>query len=254
MNRTMSKLFTLLLLFIVATMLHAQDMNPEAGKLFNEGNKFLKEGNFQKAIENYDKAAKIEKDARIYYQKGLALKNSGKLKESKDAYYEAVKIDPKFEVGYNALGTAYFNEGDFAKAAENFEKVVEVTKNNQTRNKVKKNLSLAYTKLGEAALNGGNSNKAIEHLNKAVDNNKYDAAYLLLAKLYTDLGRYDDAITAAQGALNNRSGVAKGGPYYYMGLAYKNKGDNEKAKEMFNQAKSDATYRKTAEYELSLLK
>jgi hypothetical protein len=38
-----------------------------------------------------------------------------------------------------------------------------------------------------------------------------------------------------------------------MGVAYKGKEDLNKAKEMFTQAKSDATYRKTAEYELSLL-
>jgi len=38
-----------------------------------------------------------------------------------------------------------------------------------------------------------------------------------------------------------------------MGIAYKGKGDNQKAKEMFEKAKQDATYKKTAEYELSLL-
>ena len=38
-----------------------------------------------------------------------------------------------------------------------------------------------------------------------------------------------------------------------MGLAYKGKGDNTKAKEMFDKAKSDPTYRKNAEYQLGIL-
>jgi hypothetical protein len=38
-----------------------------------------------------------------------------------------------------------------------------------------------------------------------------------------------------------------------MGVSYKGKGNTEKAKEMFNKAKTDATYKKTAEYELTLL-
>ena len=39
-----------------------------------------------------------------------------------------------------------------------------------------------------------------------------------------------------------------------MGMSYKGKGDKQKAKEMFEKAKSDPTYRKSAEYELGLLK
>ena len=38
------------------------------------------------------------------------------------------------------------------------------------------------------------------------------------------------------------------------GVSYKGKGDTSKATEMFDKAKQDPTYKKTAEYELSLLK
>jgi tetratricopeptide (TPR) repeat protein len=86
-----------------------------------------------------------------------------------------------------------------------------------------------------------------------VDYNDYDAAYLSLAKVYSELGDWDNSISASENALKYRSKITKGGPYYYMGISYKGKGDTEKAKEMFNKAKGDVTYRKTAEYELSLL-
>ena len=61
-------------------------MKPEAGKLYNAGNKFLKEGNYKAAIDNYDKALNIEKDYRTYYQRGIALKKSGNLEEAKNSF------------------------------------------------------------------------------------------------------------------------------------------------------------------------
>jgi tetratricopeptide (TPR) repeat protein len=242
-----------MLMIMAGGSMFAQDMNPEAGKLFNAGNELLKSGNYKGAVENYDKALSIEKDYRIYYQKGIALKKAGSNTEAKDALEEVIKLKPDFEAGYNALGGIYFMMGDFEKAISNFEEVLEISKDNNIQKTVKKNLSLAYAKMGNEAVNNGNSEKGISYLQKAVEMNNYDAAYLSLAKLYSELGDNDKTIAAAESALKHRNGISKGGPYYYMGVAYKNKGENEKAKEMFNQAKADPTYKKLVEYELSVM-
>ena len=118
---------------------------------------------------------------------------------------------------------------------------------------VQKNLSFAYAKMGNDAVTDGKPKVAVEYLQKAVENSNYDAAYLSLAKVYADLGEYDKVIDAAQSALKYRSSIGKGGPYYYLGLAYKNKGEVDKAKEMFKEAKADKTYKKLSEYELTSL-
>lgn len=233
--------------------LFAQDMSPEAGKLFNEGNGLLKAGNFNGAVESYNKALEIEKDYRIYYQRGVALKKAGDIQDAKASFEECIKLKNDFAGGYNALGGVYFSLGDYTNAISNFEKVLTLSNKANVQKKVKKNLSLAYTKLGNEEITKGNSQKAIEYLNKAVENYNYDAAYLSLAKIHSELGNWDASISAAENALKYKSKITKGGPYFYMGVAYKGKGDNEKAKEMFRKAKGDATYRKTAEYELSLL-
>jgi protein O-GlcNAc transferase len=213
----------------------------------------MKEGNYDKAIDSYTKALAIEKDYRIYYQEGIAFKNTGKLEDAKNAFESALQLKSDFEYAYNALGGVYFAMGNYQKAVDNFEKVLNGSTNNKVKETVQKNLALAYTKMGNIALNDGNSEKAIESLEKAVQNSNYDAAYLTLAKIYSDLGKWDKAIGAAENALKYRTTISKGGPYYYMGVAYKGKGDKTKAKEMFTQAKSDATYKKTAEYELSVM-
>src|SRR5690606_5837607 len=175
--------------------------------------------------------------------------------EAKIAFEECLKLNPSFEGGMNALGGVYFSMGNYTKSIEHFEKILAMgdVKAN-VKDKVKKNLALAYSRLGNNNLSNGDSQSGISNLKKAVEYDNYDAAYLSLAKVYQETGRYDESISAAENALKYRDKISKGGPYYYMGLSYKAKGESNKAKEMFNQAQSDATYRKTAEYELSLLK
>jgi len=253
MKKIKALLHISLFLFISTGVLFSQEMSSEAGKLYNEGNKLLKAGNYDGALQQYNQALNTEKDYRIYYQRGLALKSLGNLEQAKASFQESIKLKSDFEGGYNALGGVYFSMGNYQEAIVNFEKVLEFSKNNSVKTKVKKNLSLAYTKLGTEAEGNGNSTKAVEYFTKGGEINNYDAAYLSLAKLHTELGNWDAAIKAAENALKYRTSVGKGGPYFYMGIAYKGKGDVIKAKEMFNQAKTDATYRKTAEYELSLL-
>ena len=243
----------LLVVFLVGTAM-SQEMKPEAGKLYNAGNKLLKAGNYMGAVEEYDKALAIDKDYRTYYQKGMALKRANKYDDARDAFENCLKVNPNFEAAYNALGGVYFSLGKYQEAADNFEKVIETTKNNSVKKMVQANIALAYTKLGTIAMSDGNSTKAIGFLEKAVSNSDYDAAYLALAKIYNETGSYDKSIGAAEKALKYRKTITTGGPYYYMGLDYKSKGDLEKAKEMFTQAKRDSEYRKTAEYELTALK
>ncbi len=251
-----NKVFLILLLSILTFTFSsfAQDMNPDAGKLYNEGNSQLKAGNYNGAISNYDKALAIEKDYRIYYQKGVAQKKQNNLEGSKASLEECIKFKSDFEAGYNALGGVYFSMGNYQEAINKFEKVLTLTNNASVTKKVKKNLSLAYTKLGNEAVSNGNSQKGIEYLNKAVANDNYDAAYLSLAKLYSELDEWDKSILASESALKYKSKITIGGPYFYMGVSYKGKGDTSKATEMFDKAKQDPTYKKTAEYELSLLK
>lgn len=253
MKRLILASLPVLFLLLAGTSVIAQEMNPEAAKLYNTGNEKLKAGNYGAAITNYDEALKIQKDYRILYQKGIALRKSGKLQDAKVTFEECVKLNPDFDGTYNALGGVLFSMGSLNEAVSNFEKVLQISNNGATKSTVKKNLSKAYAKLGTNEISNGNSAKAIEYLNKAVEFDNYDAAYLSLAKLYSETGNYDQVIAACDNAMKYRSTISKGGPYYYLGIAYKNKGDIQKAKEMFNNAKSDPQYKKTAEYELTLL-
>jgi tetratricopeptide (TPR) repeat protein len=246
--------YCLLLILFAFNYAFAQEMSPEAASLYNEGNKLAKDGDFNNAIVKYDSALNIEKDFRIYYQKGAAYRKAGNLDSAKIAFDESIKLKPDFEGSYNALGSVYFAMKNYQEAALNFEKVLQMSTDTTVKSSVKENLGVAYTMLGNEAISDKNNTKALEYLQKAVENKTYDKAYILLARVYSELGDFDKTLAAADSALKFKSTISEGGPYYYMGLAYKGKGDLNKAKEMFTQAKGDVAYKKAAEYELSLLK
>lgn len=244
----------LMLLLFFGFNLLAQDMDPDAAKAFNSGNVKMKAGDYQGAIAEYDVALAKSKDYRIYYQKGIALKKLNKLDESVATLKSCIEQNPKFDLAYNALGGSYFSLNQMELAIENFQKVLEFSTNNSVKAKVKEYISRSYAKLGQNALNDGNIEQALSHLLKSVENHNFDAAYLSLARAYSELAEWDKVISACENAIKYKSSISKGGPYYYMGMAYKNKSDVTKAKENFNLAKADPSYKKLAEYELDSLK
>ena len=204
---------------LIAVSAFAQDMKPEAGKLYNDGNQKLKNGDFAGAVVSYDSALAIEKDYRIYYQKGIALSKLNKIDDAKDAFEESLKVKPDFYAANNALGSVYFSLGDYQKAADNIEKYLTTVTDSTVKKAIQKNLSIAYAKLGDEANKKGDSKNAIDYFEKAVANSDYDVAYLSLAKVYTETNEWDKAISAAENAVKFRAKISTGGPYYYMGVA-----------------------------------
>jgi tetratricopeptide (TPR) repeat protein len=244
----------ILLVFVSTSILIAQDMNAEAKKLLLSGDSLTKAEDYQNAIKTYDQALLISKDYRIYFQKGLAQKKAQDLEGAKTSLEECLKLKNDFDAAYNAMGLVQFSLGNFQEARINFEKFLTLSTKEETNKSVKKNLSITYFKLSNEEISKGDTVKAVEFLNKSTEYDNYDATYFSLAKIYAGKGEWDKSISAAENALKYRSKITEGGPYFYMGKSYKGKGDNAKAKEMFEKAKQDATYKKTAEYELGILK
>lgn len=249
-----SKFFFLLLFSLIFNKSFAQDMEPEAAKLYNQGNVQMKEGNYSGAIESYDHAMQKQQDYRIYYQKAIAQKKLNKDQDAISTLQKAIELNPKFDIAFNAIGGSYFKLNNMEEAIKSFEKVIEISTNKKLKDQVKEYIARSYAKLGNSSLSEGNADKAVQFFNKAIENANLDAAYLALSKAYTESGVWDKAISAGENAIKYRSSISKGGAYYYIGLAYKGRGDMTKAKENFNLAKADPTYRATAEYELKLIK
>jgi tetratricopeptide (TPR) repeat protein len=241
-------------LFFTSTVYVAQDMPPDAAKAYNEGNKLLKAGNYDGAVSSYNEALKTSKDYRIFYQLGVCYKKQNKLNDAEASFKSAIQNNPNFDLAYNGLGGAYFQDGKYSDAVESFKKFEQLTKQKSLKEQAKEYIARSYVKLGEQEKKDGNYTKALESLNEAIKNHPLDAAYVLLATTYYENGDYDKAVSASDQALTLKSSNLKGAAYYYKGMALKQKQDITKAKENFELAKKDAQYRRLADYELNLLK
>ncbi len=253
------QLIAVALLFSLTGILFGQDaeMNVEAAKLYNEGNKQLKAGNFNGALENYNKALKIDKDYRIFYQMSNVHKKQRDFAKAEESLKNCIALNPKFGSAYNAMGTNYYAWSKYELAIENFTKFKDGASEKKYKEQADKYIGLAYTKIGEDALREKNYDKAISNLTSAVKIYDYDAAYLKLADAYIEMGQYDDALKAADNAINFRdkkSKVPSGAAYFYKGMAFKGLSNSEKAKENFKIASSDKLYRDRSNHEMKYLK
>lgn len=252
MNRIIS-VFTVLLVVTSMLFAQAQEMDPVAAQAYNDGNKAMKSGDFQGAIVKYDEALKTSSDYRINYQKGVTLKKLRKYDEAEDAFKKCVEANPNFAVGFNGLGGTYFSHGKYQEAADAFKKFSELSTKEAHKKRGNEYVARAYTKLGEGAKVDGKQQQAISFLTEAVKYHPFDAAYLLLAEVYIDNAKFNEALDAADKALNNRKKIPRGGPLYYKGKAFVGKNDIPKAKEAFQAGKKDKSYRDLCEYELKMI-
>jgi tetratricopeptide (TPR) repeat protein len=242
---------SILTLVLLSTAAVAQSNN-DAKKLFNEGNALLKSGDFEGAIVKYNGALKLEKHEYYYYQKGLAQKKARKTDDALESFKSAVATNPKWAIGYVALAGAYFANGDYQAALDNYETAL---KENPTLGPAKKGLAAAQTARAQQMLTEGEGAKAAALALSAVENDeKYDKAYVILAQAYNKDGKYNEAIAAAQNAIKYNKSPRKGAAYFELGLAYRNLGNTAKAKDAFTNAKKDPSYARNADYELKMLK
>ena len=243
--------------FSASILAQETEMNQDAAKLYNDGNSQKKSGNFAGALDSYNKALKISPDYRIYYQLSAVYKKQRNYESAEQALLKCLAANPEFTSAHNSLGTTYYSWGKFDKAVESFKKFKESASDKKLENRASKYIGLAYTKLGESALKDRDYEEAEKQLINAVENYNYDAAYVKLADVYVEVGKYDEALQAADNAINYRdkkSKVPKGAPYFYKGMAFKGLKDIEKAKENFKLAGADKQYRDRSNHEIKYLK
>ena len=246
------------ILFLAASLLLAGSVftgtaqeNNEAKKLYNEGNSKLKAGDYKSAVALYDKAIGLEKHQYYYYQRGIALRKAGDEEKAIESFKAAVDVAPKFAPAYNALGSGYFSLRNYDKSIEYFQKALT---ENPKLGPSKKGLAAAQTAKANDLMKDGEINMAIDFAKGAAETDpKYSTAHLILAQAYNKASKYNEAIAAAETALQNMKTNQKGPAYFEMGLAYRNLGNTQKAISAFNQAKKDPKYARSAEYELNLL-
>lgn len=187
-------------------------------KAYNDGNTFYRKGQYQEALDAYDKAIKADPSyTKAYFGKGNAFKKLRKFPEAIQAYNKAIEIDSTYDMCLFALGSLYDEDGKFLQAVKYYDKVIRI---DPKYFKAYYQKGLAYNKLGE-------NENAIEALKKATEvKPDYHEAFYLLGRVNLTIARYDAAIKALQDA----TAISKKYDYFvYLANANNQKGDYQAA-------------------------
>src|SRR5512140_1197289 len=128
-----------------------------------------------------------EKNPQYQYEKGVIALRYGLTDEAVRYGKLAVELDPGSFNGWNLLGLAYYTKGEYAQAAEAYEKAAAIK---PAAADVQRDLGLTYAELKDME-------KAEAALKRAYEiNGGYETAYHL-GKLYYNAGRFEEALDYA---------------------------------------------------------
>jgi len=157
------------------------------GAYNNRGNAYLLLGQYQQAIEDYNKALKQDRDfAKAYNNRGLAYEKLGKYQLAIEDFSLSIRTN-------NHEPLAYLNRGNVFKALSNYQKAIQDYSKAIELNPRKEDF---YNNRGDAYLLLGQYQQAIEDFNMAIRLNRdYDNAYLNRGIAYEILGNFKEALS-----------------------------------------------------------
>lgn len=145
---------------LTASPLEEGASNAEVEKLIDEGTDFIIEGEYDLAINNFNKAIKLDSNfADSYNHRGAAYSNKGNLDSAITDFTKAIKLNPKFYVAYLNRATAYVAKKDFKSAIADFTKIIEL---DPTTGMLYEFRADAYDKIGRKDLAVADRQKAKE--------------------------------------------------------------------------------------------
>lgn len=159
-----------------AQILMAQTNNSQVRRLFEEGQKLVRDQDYNGAIAVYQQAAQIEpRNARIHSGIGYLYAKQGKFQQALASYRRAIAIESNNSDFHYAIGYIKVNLGEIDQAKESYRRAVQLNRSNLN----------AYLGLGFTQARLGNftaANWAYEEAIKLDPNNPQ--TYELMAKMY----------------------------------------------------------------------
>ncbi|HLO59429.1 MAG TPA: tetratricopeptide repeat protein [Bacteroidales bacterium] len=159
----------------------------------------LKQKDYSSAVTNLEKAIEFEKHKktriRYYYILAQLYEKTGELKKASDFYGRVIKMNPVYEMAFNAhINRALSYEEGFGQASQIENELIKMLnddKNIEYQDQI-------YYALGNLAVKQGNQKKAVEYYTKSIAANKGNnqqkvRSYLTLADYFYALPDYPNA-------------------------------------------------------------
>jgi len=114
-------------------------------KDFQDGVNFFKQGQYNEAMEYFEKAvARFPESAEAYYNLGVSKLRAGKTDQAIATLEKTVQLKPDLTEAYFALGECYFNKGESDRAIKVFSRTLDLNGQNA---KSYYNLGIVYYRL-----------------------------------------------------------------------------------------------------------
>ena len=169
-----------------------EDMNPrpESTQQKNYGDKYLREGEWAKAIAEYTRVIILHPDdlssAKYYRNRGRAFQELGALDVALIDYNKAVAIDPEYGLAYYSRGKLFLKNEQYELAKFNL----------KAAKKWNADYENIYYELGMVYKIQSMYDKALDNFNQAIQtNNEFTPAYIKRAEIYKSKKEYSQAIS-----------------------------------------------------------
>ncbi|UII30581.1 tetratricopeptide repeat protein [Fulvivirga ulvae] len=195
---------------------------------FHRGICFFKEGQYELALDDFDRAFALNSDlAIIWMYRGFTYRNMGKTDEALNSFSRYITLNPRDTSAYSYIlrGKMKYELGDFTGAVEDYDMALKL-KPFEEKYQYYRFVALYESEMYHKAL------RAADRLTKI--NPDFYGYYFYKGNIYTKLDRLDSAIYMYNISIIKNYQNADG--YFYRAQAYQQKGDLNKALEDYNTA------------------
>jgi len=181
----------------LAIVLRGDTAELEAQAAIECGMKYLKNKDYDKAIEEINEAVRLDPNyAQAYSGRGYAYEMKDQYDRAIDDYNEAIRLDPNCSEAYMFRGSACLKKGQYDYAIRDCNEAIKLNPNNTA-------LAYAYLNRGDAYIKKGQYDQAINDYSEIIKLKPDDAvAFFIRGDAYSKKGRYDQAIKDFEKALS----------------------------------------------------
>ncbi|MGB8226155.1 MAG: tetratricopeptide repeat protein [Sedimentisphaerales bacterium] len=187
---------------------HAIDVTKNNENMhYNIGHAYQQKGQFEKAMEHYKEALRIEPgDLQAMNNLGVLLLSQKKTDEALKIFEKAVQLNSRYIDSINNLGLALREKGRVKEAMEKWQQVLDLEPMQPE----------AHYNIGVTMLRNGGYSQAVEHLRKALEKkrnwvevyNYLGTAYMAIGQFKAAMDSYNEAIKLKPNDINIESNIA----------------------------------------------
>ena len=135
------------------------DLDEATRGYYNRGNSYSRQGQYQQAIEDYDKAIELDPNvAPAHHNRGISYHALGQNERAIEDYDKVIELDPNDGRAYYNRGNSYSRQGQYQQAIDDYDKVIELDPNDAE----------PYSDRGSSYHRLGQNERAIEDYDEAI--------------------------------------------------------------------------------------